>query len=83
MSNRYVFCCATMPRHKPAAEFDRPAGLVSEKILDQERHAAKRTVAERSFVESVNTIGVGFDDGMDGGVDRLNRCRGGRRQLAR
>ena len=49
---------------------------MTEHILHHERHATKRTVAERGFVEAVDPIGIRFDDGIDRRIYRIDRlCR--------
>jgi hypothetical protein len=52
-----------------AAELDPASGLVAEHVLDQEGHAAKRPVAERLLVQGLDPVRVGFDDGVDRGID--------------
>ena len=68
---------------QPAAEFDDPAGLVSEEVLDQERHAAERTGAEAPLIEVLDPIRIGFDDRVDRGIDGVDGGGGHLCQLSR
>ena len=58
---------------EPAAELDLASGLVAEDVLHQERHAAKRAVAERALVERLDAVGIRLDDRVHGGIDRGDR----------
>jgi hypothetical protein len=66
---------------QPAAELDPAPGLVAEHVLDQERHAAKRPVAERLFVQGFDPVRVGLDDGVDRGIDGAHGGCGRFREL--
>jgi hypothetical protein len=66
-----------------ATEFDGAALLVAQHVLDQERHAAERTVAQRRLVEPLDPVGIGLDHGVDGGVGGLDGAHGGGGDLAR
>src|SRR5262249_55248653 len=62
---------------------DPAAGLVAEHVFHQEGNAAERTAAECVFVEALDAIGIGLDDGVDRGIDRLYRLRRDQRELLR
>ena len=72
--------------HAPAqaaAELDLAPGFVAEHVLHQERHAAKRAMAQAALVERLDAVGVGLDDGVDVRIGPLDRLRGQPRQLGR
>ena len=71
------------PAAQTAAELDRPPRFVPEEVLDEERHAAEGTGAERLLVERIDAIRIRLDDGVDGGIDGGDRCGGGLRELFR
>src|SRR5262249_14278244 len=77
---------ALLHRHAGAqarAVLDDPALLVAEPVLDKERHAAERTVAEGALVEPLDAVGIKLDHGVERAVDLFARDGGGLRQLLR
>src|SRR5690242_19769845 len=52
-------------------------------ILDEKRHAAKRTVAEQRFIERIDAVVIKLDDGVDGRIDGGDRIGGDSGELAR
>ena len=68
---------------QPAAELDDAAGLVPEEILDEKRDAAEGAIPQRAVIERLDAIRVGFDDGIDGGIDGLDRRSGRSSQFPR
>ena len=75
---------AGLDRHAFAqsrAELDLAALLVTEHILDEERHAAERAIAEAALVKAVNAVVIKLDHRLDGAVDLVAGGDRGLRQL--
>ena len=50
----------------------RVAGAVREEVFDQERHAAERTVGQRSFRFGARLFKARMDDGVDLRIELLD-----------
>ena len=65
------------------AELDDAALLVAEHVLDQQRHATERAVAQGALVEMLDAVGVKLDHRVEHAVDLFPRGGRGLRQLLR
>src|SRR5690606_6753755 len=68
---------------EPAAALDLAPGLVTEHILDQERHTTEGSGAELGLVEGVDAVGIELDDGIDRRIGDLDSPARRDRQLLR
>ena len=80
-SQRCVSCCAIMPRHSRLPNsIVRPASWPKKSLIRNGTPRNGPAPSVRSS-RSVDAIRIGFDDGVDGRIDGVDRGRGRLRQL--